>query len=403
MFLKIFSAFVLGLTIFTVTPAVVSAQDINEPEILQFDENGIPQYDAPVDDSPPHIEYYRATVLEIVDEKNADDPYLTALEQFSQEAKIKLLNGPDKGVEMTLSYTPGSIGSNNQQNLQAGETILVAKSDETGAETYYIYDHYRINAVVWLAVGFFALVVLVSGWKGLRSLAGLGFTLAVIIWFILPRIINGGNPFSAFLIGGLLIALVSIYLGHGFNRRTSIAVISTVTALMLSIGLALLAVSWAKLFGLGTEEAFYLQIGELGTVNLRGLLLGGIIIGILGVLDDVTTAQAAAIEEIQRANPSLNFYELLRRGFSVGHEHVVSMVNTLALAYVGASFPLLLLFSQNSIPFFVVLNSERVVEEIVRTLVGSSALVLAVPITTYLAAFYFARYGSGSQNKTIKA
>src|SRR3989344_3519112 len=130
MFLKIFSAFVLGLTIFTVTPAVVSAQDINEPEILQFDENGIPQYDAPVDDSPPHIEYYRATVLEIVDEKNADDPYLTALEQFSQEAKIKLLNGPDKGVEMTLSYTPGSIGSNNQQNLQAGETILVAKSDE---------------------------------------------------------------------------------------------------------------------------------------------------------------------------------------------------------------------------------------------------------------------------------
>ena len=131
--------------------------------------------------------------------------------------------------------------------------------------------------------------------------------------------------------------------------------------------------------------------------------MGGIIIGILGVLDDVTTAQAAAIEEIQRANPSLNFYELLRRGFSVGHEHVVSMVNTLALAYVGASFPLLLLFSQNSIPFFVVLNSERVVEEIVRTLVGSSALVLAVPITTYLAAFYFARYGSGSQNKTIKA
>ena len=174
--------------------------------------------------------------------------------------------------------------------------------------------------------------------------------------------------------------------------------VSTLITLTLSIGIALLTVSWAKLFGLGSEEAFYVQVGTFANLNLRGLLLGGIIIGILGVLDDITTAQAAAIEEIHRANPKLNFFELAKRGLSVAGEHIVSLVNTLALAYIGASFPLLLLFSQAYVPIWVALNSERVIEEIVRTLIGSSALVFAVPITTYLAAWFFSNYGSKNSN-----
>jgi uncharacterized membrane protein len=134
----------------------------------------------------------------------------------------------------------------------------------------------------------------------------------------------------------------------------------------------------------------FLQFGQLQQVNLRGLLLGGIIIGCLGVLDDITTAQTAAIDEIGKANPKMTFKELHRAGISVGREHIASLINTLALAYVGASLPLLLLFTvQEESPFWVVLNSEFLAEEIIRTLVGSSTLLFAVPITTWLAAYFF--------------
>ena len=209
----------------------------------------------------------------------------------------------------------------------------------------------------------------------------------------MPNIVNGSNPIIVFIVGGFLITFFSIYLGHGFNRRTSIAVLSTIITLVISIILSILAVNWAQLFGLGSEEAFLLQVGDLSGINLKGLLLGGMIIGILGVLDDITTAQSAAVEEIYRANPKLNKKELLKRGLSVGHEHIISLVNTLVLAYAGVSFPLLLLFSQSYTPTWVLLNSENIVEEIVRTLVGSSALVIAVPITTYLAVIFFSKFG----------
>jgi uncharacterized membrane protein len=143
------------------------------------------------------------------------------------------------------------------------------------------------------------------------------------------------------------------------------------------------------LTGGGTEEAFYLQIGVLSTLNLRGLLLGGIIIGALGVLDDITTAQTAAVDEISKANPSLRFEELVKRGHSIGREHITSLVNTLALAYVGASLPLLLIFSAaHSEPLWVLLNREYIIEELVRTLIGSITLILGVPISTLLAALF---------------
>jgi len=151
----------------------------------------------------------------------------------------------------------------------------------------------------------------------------------------------------------------------------------------------------ARLFGMGTEEAFYVQMGLLENIDLKGLLLGGIIIGALGVLDDVTTGQAAAVDEIHKANPTLPFIELYRRGLSVGREHITSLVNTLALAYIGAGLPLLLLFTTNTVqPLWVAMNAESIVEEIIRTLVGSTTLIFAVPITTALMAHILKRWPS---------
>ena len=156
--------------------------------------------------------------------------------------------------------------------------------------------------------------------------------------------------------------------------------------------LAVVFVDIAKLFGTGSEDAYFLKIGLLANINLKGLLLGGIIFGAVGVLDDVTTAQTAAVDEISKANKKLGFKDLFSKGISVGKEHISSLVNTLVLAYVGSSFPLLLLFSlNNDVPVWVKYNSEFIVEEVVRTLIGSTTLVLAVPIATFIAAYFISR------------
>ena len=161
--------------------------------------------------------------------------------------------------------------------------------------------------------------------------------------------------------------------------------------------MAIMFVSAGKLLGLGSEQAFYLQFGSLETVNLQGLLLGGIILGALGVLDDVATTQSATVEELKRANPNLSFQELYRGGSSVGREHITSLVNTLFLAYAGASLPVFLFFlTKKPQPRGGTLNTEFIAEEVIRTLVGSISLILAVPITTLLAAYYFSKKGASS-------
>lgn len=214
----------------------------------------------------------------------------------------------------------------------------------------------------------------------------------MLVGFIIPSIIGGNNPFVMSLLGSGVIASASLYLSHGFSKRTTIALISTLLTLVLAAVLSIIFVEITRLSGAGTEESFFLQFGPLEQLNLKGLLLGGIIIGALGVLDDITTAQSAAVEEIHNANPKLSAKDLYKRGLSVGKEHIASLVNTLVLAYAGASFPLLLLFSIEDVePFWVTLNHEYMVEEIVRTLVGSTALIFAVPITTYLAARAFTK------------
>jgi uncharacterized membrane protein len=178
-----------------------------------------------------------------------------------------------------------------------------------------------------------------------------------------------------------------MFLAHGFNKQTTLAFGSTLITLIGAAILSVIFVSLTRLTGAGTEEAFYLQFGSLEKLNLQGLLLGGIMIGVLGVLDDITTGQTAAVYEIHKADPKLKLADLYKRGINVGKEHIASLVNTLVLAYAGASLPLFLIFNLNdSIPLWVNLNSEFIIEEIIRTLVGSTALVLAVPISTFIAA-----------------
>ena len=330
--------------------------------------------------------YTRGKVMEILEDTPGTD---SPLDDAQQIVLVEVLRGEDEGQAVTVTYTFSS-SNYRDQHLERGDRVILAEVTDARGENYYILDSYRLPTLVIYAL-IFAIAALVFGRaRGAGSLVGLAVSLGILMLFVVPRIIAGDSPLVISFIGACAIAVTSILLAHGLKRRTYVALAATLVALVSAFLLAMLAAAFADLSGTGTEEAIYLQLSYLPTLDLRGLLLGGIIIGALGVLDDVTTAQVAAVEEIGLANPNLGVAELYRRGISVGREHIAALVNTLILAYAGASFPLFLLFSlPDHPPLWVILNSEGIVEEVLRALVGGTALMLAVPIATALAAAVF--------------
>lgn len=309
-----------------------------------------------------------------------------------QKVRVTLLNGPEKTKEITLDYG-GQILITRDQLLQEGDKVVVSKFTQPGQDAIYsISDRYRLPTILWLVLAFAGFVILLTGKKGLGSLSGMLISLGIIMLFIVPQILAGHDPLLISILGSIVIMVITIYLAHGISGKTTIAVVSTALSLFLTGLLAIFFVKIAGLSGLGSEDAYTLMQGFGETIQFQGLLLGGIIIGALGVLDDTTTTQATAIAELSEANPRLTVAELFRRGMNIGKEHITSLVNTLVLAYAGAAigiFIYLTLGLQNQTqPWWVMVNSEVITEEIVRTLAGSIGLILAVPITTILAAFF---------------
>ena len=278
--------------------------------------------------------------------------------------------------------------------LHSGDKIVVGRAGGWEGDAglpgdgggWYFSDYQRRGPLVALAVFFACAVVIFGRWRGLFALGGLAITFAVLVRFILPAILLGKNPVAVAVIGSAAIMFAALYLTHGFNARTTTAVLGTVGALFVTGVLAWIFVAGTHLTGMATEESGLLA-ASLSGVSLRGLLLGGIVIGSLGVLDDVTVTQASAVWELHRANPEYGFSRLYAAGLRIGRDHIASTVNTLVMAYAGASLPLLVLFTLSSRQLGDVLTSEILGQEIVRTLVGGIGLVSAVPITTALAAF----------------
>lgn len=342
---------------------------------------------AALPDAPDMV--MRGRIVKIIEEgvKQQED----GTKQEFQKVEVEIVEGDEKGKKVTINHG-GLFAIDMYQKVRQGETVVLNKPKFSAqGDVYYITDHYRNGRLLLIGIFFLVLVVLFGGWRGFTALLGMVFSAGVVFYGIAPKVLSGSNAFEVTLIGGVVILVVSLYVSHGFSRRTSVAVVASLVTLLFAAAVNYAAVVMSYLTGGGTEEAFYVQI-DGGSIDLRGLLLGGIIIGVLGVLDDVTTAQTATVEEIHRADPQLSFSELYRRGLSVGREHIASLVNTLVLAYAGASFPVVLLYIlHKNTPLWLVLNSNFIAEEIVRTLVGSSALVVAVPITTALAALVFSR------------
>jgi uncharacterized membrane protein len=217
------------------------------------------------------------------------------------------------------------------------------------------------------------------------SLLGMALSFFIIFFYILPQISSGANPVEIAILGSLVIIPVSFFLSHGINKKTFVAIGGTLIALVITGILANIFVDSAHLTGFASEEAGFLQVAKQGVINMRGLLLAGIIIGVLGVLDDITISQSSIVFQLKEANNKLDANELYTRAMKVGQDHISSMVNTLILVYTGAALPLLLLFINNPHPFSEIIIYEIIADEIVRTFVGSIGLVLSVPITTFIA------------------
>ncbi len=288
---------------------------------------------------------------------------------------------PGRTIEQVLPDEPST------PNFTTGDRVVLAFTggDPVDPSSYQVRDFQRGAPMLWLAVLFAVAVVLLGRWKGLASLAALGFSFGVLLVYVLPAILAGSNPVVVGVLGAGVIMFGTLYLSHGVSARTSTAVVGTLLSLGL-IGLLGSAFSAAtRLTGLGADTANLIAV--LGTgIDARGLLLAGVVIGALGVLDDVTVTQTSAVWELRRANPGLGSRELYTAALRIGRDHISSAVNTLALAYAGAALPVLLAFSVSGQSFGTLITAQDVAQEVVRTLVGSIGLVAAVPITTVIAA-----------------
>lgn len=283
--------------------------------------------------------------------------------------------------------------TSNQRLKKGTQVVVVQQTLPDGSESWSVTDVYRLPVLAFLAVGFCVLVIMISRWRGLAALAGMLLSGVILLGFIVPQILAGGNPLLISLVGAIGITVSTVYLSHGFNPKSHIAVVSLIITLLAVTFLAQMSVSAAQLLGLGSEEAAFLRVGETSWINLQGLLLGGIILGALGVLDDVIISQISVVQQLVAVNKKLEVDELYNRSLEVGKDHVASLVNTLVLAYAGANLPLFLLFHLNqNVPTWVVLNDQVIAEEVVRTLVGSIGLVLAVPFASLIAAIIFKRF-----------
>jgi uncharacterized membrane protein len=326
----------------------------------------------------------RAEVLQIIEEGEID---LGGNFQTYQIARVMILEGPYEGIPMEIDYGRRQIRPDDYL-LAPGDKILVSISrTPDNVVNAYFADYVRTTPILWLALIFAVAIVVISQWKGVRALISMAFSLYIIIGYIIPQILMGNDPLRVSIIGSILLLGITLYLTYGWTLKTHAAVLSMVVVLLLTGALSGLFVVFAKLNGSGDENVMFLMQLMETPINLRGLLLGGMIIGALGVLDDLVTTQASAVFELHHANPSLGFRRLYNAAMRIGQDHVAATVNTLVLAYAGASLPMLLMFSLGRGDYGYLINFSFVAEEIVRTLVGSLGLIAAVPITTTIAIF----------------
>lgn len=320
-------------------------------------------------------------VLEIVSETNREVTGTNTMTTV-QELRVELTSGDRSGEVVTIT--------SEVVRLKEGDKIFVNRLEMIdGREifTYADFERRPVLAVVFIA--FVAMLLFFSRWQGVRALLSLGASVAAILFVLVPAILAGYNATLTTIGIAAVILALALFGTHGINPRSVIAFGGTYGAVIITGLIAFPSVYIMRLTGFSNDAAVYLNFATNGTLDLTGLLLGSIIIGILGALDDVSITQVSVVEELKRANPNFTFMHLYNRASVVGRNHIGSMVNTLALAYAAVSLPLILLYAKTGNSWGTVLNQEVVAAELLRIIVGSMGLILAVPATTAVAAWWY--------------
>lgn len=303
---------------------------------------------------------------------------------------VEILDGPEVGTRIEASVQSGGTaipGSDHRDAYRVGDEVVVARFAGPAGGAAVIAEPWRVPMLGVVALVFAGAVLVVGGLRGARSLVALALTLALVVKVVVPLLLRGVDPLLLAVGGGAAVTLLTLLLTEGWGRVTASALLGTLAALGLTAGLAALFTAAAGFTALqGNEEIAFLipLVGD--RIDLQGILLAATVFGALGVLDDVTVTQAAAVEQLHRADPSASRRGVLSRAMQVGRSHIAATVNTLVLAYLGAGLPLLLLFALGGQEPMTVLNSEIVAVEVIRALIGSIGIVAAVPLTTLVAA-----------------
>lgn len=332
---------------------------------------------------------FEAKVIEILQEQQIDRG--DGLQKIQQNLLLLGTEGfyKDKEIKYEGISEVDVAGSNI---YKVGDKVLVQKiADFNDEERFFVMDYVRSGKLAFLALLFVLIIAVIGGKKGWRAMLGLVVSFLIILKFILPQIIGGSNPLIISLFGAFFILVAMIYITEGINRKSNLGLASVFISLVATLFLSWLFVSLSKLTGLASEEAVFLIGAGERVIDFRGLLLAGMLIGAVGVLDDVVIGQIEAVKQIKTANPNLPFWQVFKMGYQVGNTHLGAIVNTLFLTYAGASLPLLILFTlgQNeTLTFVQAINNEMVATEIIRTLTGSIGVALSMPIATFLGAKY---------------
>lgn len=330
----------------------------------------------------------KAKVLEVsaTEEKNMPGTNLTSRHQT---LKAEILEGEREGEVVTVN--------NDYIQLKKGDTFFLRHliRGDDGREFYSVRDPNRLPALLFFVVLFVAAVFIFGGWQGIRGLVSLLGSLLIILYVLLPGILKGFPPLLLSIGVSSIIIVVGSYITHGLNKTTTSAVIGMICTVVFTGFMAYLSVIYTYLTGFESEEATYLNFSTNGNLDFVGLLLGGIMIGLLGVLYDVAIGQAVSVEELNSVGPHLSRRTIYMRAIRIGREHIGALVNTLAIAYVGASLPLLLLFFASESATLLTINKEIFATEIIRTMIGSVGLVLAVPITTLISVMMLVKRKEG--------
>lgn len=331
----------------------------------------------------------KARVLKVLMQEERVVPG-TDIRSIFQKIEAEILDGAERGKVVTID--------NDYLSLDEGEVFYVNRITHglDKSIVYSVKDPDRLPVLFFFAALFLICTVVFGGVQGLRGLISLAGSLFLILYVLLPGILNGYSALWLSVSVSALIIILGSYITHGFNRTTTAAVFGMITTVLCTGGLAYVAVRWGRLSGLASEEAVFLDMSTRGAIDFSGLLLGGILIGLLGVLYDAAIGQAVSVEELHRVAPHLPRCSIYARALRMGREHIGALVDTLAIAYVGVSLPLLLLFSTViSESIGITLNRELFATEIVRTMIGSIGLILTVPITTLISVMFL--MGKGSQ------